>query len=118
MNTTESKQQRTPKQRKAIEVYCREVADALDREGHTLQNVVAQIKKAEIRPTQENIKEVVFKPIAKVLFSVESTTELDTTQVDRVYEVMNKWLGDNFEIHVPFPTIHSILEQKQQKTVE
>lgn len=96
--------QRTDQQRKAIEVFCAKLADALDREGHTLQNVVERIKKAEIRPTQENIKETVFKPMAKALFGVDSTTKLTTGQVDRVYEMVNAFIGREFHLHIPFPS--------------
>jgi len=97
-------EQRTNQQRKAIEVYCRELADALDREGHTLQDVTERIQRAEIRPTQENIKEVVFKPMAKALFNVDSTTKLSTAQVDKVYEMVNAFVGREFGIHTPFPS--------------
>lgn len=95
--------QRTDAQNRAIHLYCAQLADALDREGHTLQNVVERIKKAEIRPTQENIKETVFKPMAKALFGVDSTTKLTTSQVDRVYEMVNAFIGREFHLYIPFP---------------
>lgn len=115
MNTTESKQQNslTNQQMKAIHLYLEMVADALDREGHTMQDVVREIKRAEIRPTKDALKEVVWKPIAKILFNVDSTTKLTTGQVDRVYEVMNKWLGDSFELHVEFPSVDSDVDKSE-----
>lgn len=101
---TEPKEQpRTDSQRKAIEVYCREVAKALYDEGHTLQDVIKEVKKAEITPTQSNIKAVVWNGINEALFKKTSSTELSTTEVTKIYEVMNKWLGEKFEIHIPFP---------------
>lgn len=94
---------RTDQQRKAIEVYCREVANALDREGHTLQDVVQKITKVEIRPTQANIKAVVWNEISKAYLSKSSSTQLEKSEVTLIYEAMNKWLGIQFQIHVPFP---------------
>lgn len=79
------------------------VAEALAKEGHTLQEVVAQIKKAEILPTQSLIKEVVWNGISKVMLDKPSSTQLEKSEVTLVYEAMNKWLGQYFEIHVPFP---------------
>lgn len=94
---------RSSQQNKSIHLYLEMLADALDREGHTLQDVVKEIKKAEIRPTKENLKEVIWKPMMKALFNKESTTELSTGEVDRVYEAINHFVGQNFELHVPFP---------------
>lgn len=96
--------QRTDQQRKSIELYCRMVAEALAKEGHTLQDVVAQIKKAEILPTQSLIKEVVWNGISKAMLDKPSSTQLEKSEVTLVYEAMNKWLGQYFEIHIPFPT--------------
>lgn len=102
-------EQRTNQQRKAIEVYCKLLAEALDREGVTLQNVTARIKKAEIRPTQENIKEVVFKPMCQALLNKQSTTELTTAEVDRVYEMVNAFVGREWGLHIPFPKMEDLL---------
>ena len=43
---------RTNQQSKAIHLWLEMVAGELDRNGYTIQNVVEQIKRAEIRPTK------------------------------------------------------------------
>lgn len=95
---------RTDKQNRALHLYLHQVAEALDREGHTMQNVTEAIRKAEIRPTKENIKEVVWKPLQAILLNKKSTTQLNKVDVDRVYEVMNAWLGREFHLYVPWPS--------------
>lgn len=95
---------RTSQQNKAIHKYLEMVSEALDREGHTMQDVIKAIKRAEIRPTKNALKEVVWKPLQEIVLGKTSTTELETKDVDKIYEIMNKWLGDHFELHVPFPT--------------
>lgn len=80
------------------------MAEELDRHGHTLQDVVKEIRKAEIRPTKENLKEVMWKPYQKAALNKDSTTELTTVEVDRVYEGLNKWIGERFHFHIPFPS--------------
>ena len=93
---------RTDQQRKAIEVYCDNVAEAMNSAGHGLKAVLEQ-KALDVPCTQENMKEIIFKGIARAMFNKLSTTELNTAEVNEVYEVMNRWLGEKFGVHVPFP---------------
>ena len=95
--------QRTDQQRKAIEVYCRLVAEELWRNGHTMQDVVKAIKRAEIRPTQARVKEIIWNGISEAQLNKSSSTQLEKTEVDEIYDRMNKFLGQEFEIHIPFP---------------
>ena len=91
-------------QQKSLHLYLELVAETLDREGRTMQDVVKAIKRAEIRPTKMALKEVVWKPLFKIISGKDSTTQHDPKDLDRTFEAMNKWLGEQFEIHVPFPT--------------
>ena len=83
------------------------VAKALDENGHTMQDVVKAIRKAEIRPTKNAIKEVVWKPLLLIIAGIDSTTKQTSDNTQQVYEAMNKWLGQEFQIHVPFPSQQS-----------
>lgn len=103
--TEKPKKLRTNSQNASIHLWLTWVADELDKQGFTLQNVVASIKRAEIRPTMENLKEVMFKPYMKAATGKDSTTQLEKHEVDKVYEGLNKFLGDNFDgLHIPFPS--------------
>ena len=95
--------QRTQQQNRALHLYLTQVADELNRQGHTMQNVVQKITKVEIRPTLYNVKEMIWREIQKAVLGKESTTFLEKSEIDQVYDVMNKWLGTYFEIHIPFP---------------
>lgn len=95
--------QRTSQQNKSIHLYLTQVAHELNNQGQTLQNVVKAITKVEIRPTKDNLKEVVWHEIQKVLFKKESTTFLTKLEVNEVYEVMSAWLAKHFGIDIPFP---------------
>jgi hypothetical protein len=98
------KPKRTPAQNNSMHLWLTDVATELNKQGQTLQAVVAQIKRAEVRPTMENLKEVVWRPYQIAAFGKESTTELTTEEVDKVYEGLNKFFGEHFGIHVPFPS--------------
>jgi len=110
------KKQRTDQQRKSIELYCKFVAETLDREGHTLQDVVKVIRKAEIRTTQANIKAIVWNGISEALLGKTSSTKLEKHEVDQVYEAMNAFIGREFEFFVPFPS-EKQLEQQDENVI-
>ena len=95
--------QRTTSQNNALHKYLTLVAEALAREGHTMQDVTKVIRHAEIVPTMAALKEVVWRPLQEIILAKKSTTELTKQDIDPVYEAMNKWLGQEFQIHVPFP---------------
>ena len=103
------KKHRTSQQQKAIEVYCDLLADAFNSAGLDL---VAVLEKKQIGCDwdQDSVKNHLFK---KVMSAVcyhdngdpkESTTELNTNEVDKVYKHLDRWTGEQFGIHVPFPS--------------
>ena len=92
------------KQFNATHAYLEMVAEALAREGHTMQDVVKAIRRAEITPTKNALKEVVWKPLLKIISGKDSTTKQDTKETQKVFDAMNKWLGQEFELHVPWPS--------------
>jgi len=107
---------RTERQSRSLHLYLTQVAEELDRQGHTLQDIVKCITKVEIRPTMQNIKDVVWREIQKAQLGIESTTDLKKQEdIDKVYEVMNKWLGTYFEIHIPFPSMGEGSQDKDGK---
>lgn len=102
--TTPHPKQRTLSQNSALHLYLTQVAAELDRQGHTMQDVVQKITKVEIKPTMHNVKEMIWREIQKAQLGKDSTTFLNKQEdIDKVYEVMNKWLGTYFEIHIPWP---------------
>jgi len=103
-NFERNKGTRTTRQNSAIHLWLTQVAEELDKLGHTIQNVVAKIQRAEIRPTGKSLKEVLWRPYQIAAFHKESTTELNKAEVDKIYEGLNKFLGEHFEIHIPFPS--------------
>lgn len=99
-----NEEQRTIQQNKSIHKYCTMVAEELSNQGQTMQNVIKHITRVEIHPTKENVKEIIWREIQKALFGKQSTTELNTSQVDKVYQVMSQFLAREFEIDLPFPS--------------
>ena len=94
---------RTLNQNSAIHLWLTQLAEELDKHGFTIQNIVAKIQRAEIRPTMRGLKEVLWRPYQIASVKKESTTQLNKLEVDTIYEGLNKFIGENFEIHIPFP---------------
>ena len=94
---------RTLRQNKAIHLWLTWVAEELDKSGHTVQDVVEKIKRAEIRPTEKVLKEVLWKPYQLASVQKDSSTKLTKLEVDKIYEGLNKFLGEHFHISIPFP---------------
>lgn len=104
--------QRTEKQNNSIHLYLEWVAHEMINKGITVQNVVEQIKKAEIEPSKEILKEVIWRPMQKIMFKKDSTTFLTKGEVTKVYEAMSMWLAKNFEIDLPFPSDEDLARTK------
>jgi hypothetical protein len=96
---------RSDKQRAAIEVFCRLLAKALNDAGLDQREVYAKMKEGvEIPWSQESAKDGLWRNIQRPLLNKESTTQLERSEVDRVYNVLNRWLSTTFGLSVPFPS--------------
>ncbi len=91
----------TPKQRKALHLYLRNLAEALDEAGLDMQQVVS----FPIRPTMENVKETMFRRVMGALYpDIESTEGLTEKQVADVYENLNRGTAVRLGISVRWPS--------------
>lgn len=99
---TPEPKQRTSKQNRALHKFCTILAQVLNEEGQTMTKVLKP--GVEIEWTQESVKKYLWRPLQDVMYDKVSTADLNSDQVSKVYEVLNRHLGEKFKIHVPFPT--------------
>lgn len=95
-----------------MHLYFTMLADALNDAGLDMKKVLKPT--IDISWTPESIKTYLWKPIQEAIYQKESTTKLDTKQVGKIYEVLNRHLGEKLEIHVPFPNIEDKLNNERQ----
>ena len=95
--------QRTGQQQKAIEVFCNALAETLNDHGFEMKAVMA-VKTADVPWNQERVKDLLWRPIQEAMFNETSTTKLETDQVSKVHEVLNRHIAQNFGISISFPT--------------
>ena len=79
------------------------LAEALNDAGYEMKAVLAQ-KDVDVPWTKESIKEVLYRPIMQAMLQKHSTTEMDSAEVSRVWDVLNRHLGEKFGVTVPFPS--------------
>lgn len=95
---------RTIRQNSAIHAYVSMVAHELANQGQTIQGIVKKVDFAEITPTKQSIKEILWRPIQEAVVGKKSTTELNTAEVSKIYEIMSMFLAKQFKISIPFPS--------------
>lgn len=59
--------------------------------------------------TPENVKNHLWRPLQEAYKGKESTTELDTKEVQEIYETLNGHLGTKLKVHVPWPSVEEIM---------
>lgn len=105
--------QRTKPQNNSIHLWLRLVSQELTKNGHTITTVLNKMKRGVELPVTEAIaKDILWRPVQKAMFNKESSAELTKQEVDRVFEPINKFLGEQFEIHIPFPAEDEVMHRE------
>ena len=99
---------RTTQQNRALYLYFTLLAEALNDSGYDMKAVIR--KEVDIPWTSETVKSHLWKPIQKDFLKQYSTTELTTKQIDEVYDVVNRVVGERTGVHIPFPSIESLMQ--------
>ena len=103
--------QRTIQQNKALHVYFTLIANALESAGYDVQSVITKIMKIPWSPPL--VKELLWKRAQKAHLDKGSTTELTTRDIDKVYDIVNRFLSEGFHITEPFPSIEEIIRRQE-----
>lgn len=103
-----SEEQRTIKQNKSLHKYLTMIAEQLADSGQDMRKVV----KLPIKPTMDNVKENMFKPVMTALYpDKESTTELTTKEMHECYQVFNEALAQRLGVSAEWPSHDSMLNE-------
>lgn len=98
----EQDQTRSWRQNRALHLFFEQVSKELNDLG--IPFVYHGLKGMEMETswTKDLFKNFVWKPIQKVMFGTESTTKLTTKQIDKIFEVINKFFAER-RIEITFP---------------
>jgi len=97
---------RTDIQNRALHLWFRQVSEALNKEGQDVKVVMNKMKQGvDIFWTENLVKELLWREIQIRMFGKKSTTELlKREEIEKIYDPINKFLGQHLGIHVPFPS--------------
>ena len=105
----ETKELLTRQQQKSLHKWLTMISEQLIARGHTMQQVMEQMKSYEIKPTMIALKEGVWKPVQEAMFGTTSTTELKKSekQIDDIVDVLCKIFGEMGVVCPQFPSSDS-----------
>lgn len=98
---------RTSQQNKALHVLFELLADKLNEAGLDMRKTLKP--EIDIPWTGASVKEYLWRPVQFAQLDKDSTTELTTADVDKVFDTINRHLGEKFGLHVPFPSIETVI---------
>jgi hypothetical protein len=94
---------RTHRQNKALHLYFELLANSLNEAGADMRKVIRQ--EVDIPWSKDTVKEYLWRPLMEAQLLKKSTKEMDTTDIDVVYDTLNRVIGERTGVHVPFPSI-------------
>jgi hypothetical protein len=114
MDTNTTKKIRSEKQNSALHLFFEQLAEMLNDAGLDQRKVLKP--SIEIPWTKDSIKEQLWRPIQKAYLEKRSTTELLTTDIDKIYDILNRHLSEKFGVSLPaFPSLDELIWREQQK---
>ncbi len=99
-------EQRTKKQNKSIHLFCRKLANELNGKGYYMQLVLKPTY--ELRWDDKAVKEHLLKPVIKMLFQTEHTSELTKQEITKAHEQLMMMLMESPKLkeldYIDFPS--------------
>jgi hypothetical protein len=103
---------RTTQQNRALHLYFTLLAVALNDAGFDMKKTIS--RDIDIMWTPYNIKEYLWKPLQKEIIGQKSTAQLKTEDIDKVFDVLNKVIGERTGVYVPFPSIEELMKLDEE----
>ena len=100
---------RTEQQNKALHLLFQMLADELNDAGLDMRKTLKPEIEISWNPT--SVKEYLWRPIQKVMTRKESTTDLNSHEIDMIFGVLNRHLGQRFGITTIFPSVETLKEK-------
>ena len=98
---------RTTKQNSALHLLFTIVSSQLNEMGIEFQYFGLKGQVLSVRHTPHLVKEMVWKPIQKALFDIESTTKINTQQINEIVDILAKYFSERGVV-IQFPSKEQI----------
>lgn len=104
----EIKETRSAKQNRALHCFFRIISEQLNELGMEFNYQGVTGNTFSTRYTPLVVKDFLWRPIQIALFNIESTTKIDTKQINEIVEVIYKFFAER-GIDIEFPSIESLM---------
>jgi hypothetical protein len=94
------------------------IAQVLNNEGLDVRVVLQVIaeKGIDMMWSKELVKELLWRRIQKKYLGKQSTTQLNSIgEITQIYDMLNKFLAQEFFITEPFPSLESLMEKQNEQ---
>lgn len=108
--TMKTGKQRTGKQNNSLHKYCELVSTALNDAGLDMRTVLKP--EIEIPWSGFTVKDKMWRPIQEAMYDIHSTTEPETWQYNKIYEVMSRHMSQKLGVYVPWPSVDTMENNK------
>lgn len=99
----------TRQQRKALELFFKIISDQFNNLGQTFTWNFCGLN-FELPFTRIVARELLWKPIQKVLFDIDSTKDLDSHSINVIIDVLTKHFAEQ-GVGITFPSLRELLNQ-------
>jgi len=113
-NCKQKTETRTSQQNKALHKWFTLVADLLNENHFYLQISIGNIakeKNIEVPWNLTNFKELVWRPAQIAVTAERSSTRIKKGDIDKIFDIINKVIGEQTGLHIPFPCIDQLIER-------
>ena len=104
---------RTIQQNKALHLWFTLLAEELNNAGLDMRKTLKS--EVEIPWSPQTIKEYLWRPVQIAQLQKQSTTELNTDEIDKVWKTLNRHISEKFGLYIPFPSIEQLIEYDTQR---
>ena len=102
---------RSLNQNAAMHVLFKLYADTLNDGGLYMQKVLKP--SVDINWTKDTFKEYVWRPVMEAQTQKKSTTQLTTTEVQEVYDTLNRYFGEKYHLTIDFPSYKQLINYEE-----
>ena len=106
----EIKKTRSNQQNRALHLFFTFISDELNNIGMEFKYAGLNAPEICIMYTPDLVKNMVWRPIQIALFNIESTKDLTTDQMNKIIDVITKFLG-NKGVTIEFPNIETLMNE-------
>ncbi len=97
---------RTNRQNASLHLWFSLISEALNEAGYDMRATIRQ--DVEIPWTAETVKEYVWRPVMVQYLREKSTTRMSTKDIDKIFDIVNRIIGERTGVYVPFPSYENL----------